>query len=67
MKIFSVIDGGDKPKAYRKRYKTEPEPLICVCGSATSVEVKTGRMIVDGKITGGVKQILCIDCKAILS
>lgn len=64
---FRVIEGGDKPKPYRARKKGAPEPLVCQCGSATTIEVKTGRMLVDGKVQGGTKQIACFRCGKILA
>lgn len=63
---FKVIEGGGKPKPYRKRVRGQSEPLICKCGSAASIEIKVGRMIRDGKPEGGTKQIRCADCGAVL-
>lgn len=64
---FRVIEGGGRPKPYRKRRRGDAEPLVCPhCGSNASVEVKLGRMIRDGKPEGGTKQIRCADCRAVL-
>jgi hypothetical protein len=65
MERLKLIDGGGKPKAYRKRSKRESEPLVCECGSATFIEVRTGAQIRDGKISGGTKQLACFHCRRI--
>lgn len=64
---FRVIEGGDTPKPYRARKKGAAEPLVCKCGSSTTIEVRTGRMIRDGKVTGGTRQIACFHCKEVLA
>ena len=68
---FRVIEGGDAPKAYRARKRGEAEKLLChVCerdtgvATATSMDVKLGRMIRDGKPEGGTKAIVCVGCLA---
>ena len=63
---FKVIHGGDKPKPYRARNKRDPEPLVCPCGSSTTIETKAGRMIDDNRIKGGTKQIRCYHCGKVL-
>lgn len=63
---YRLIEGGAKPKAYRARRKGDPEPLVCTCGSATTIETKTGRMIDSNRIKGGTKQIRCYDCGRVL-
>lgn len=69
LKRFKVIQGGPsgdgkaKPRSYRARKRGEPEPLVChLCNSSTSMEVKTGRMLVDGKVRDGTKQLVCVHC-----
>jgi len=66
---FRLIEGGDKPKAYRARSRREASLLTCrVCefdtgvASATTMEVKQGRMIREGKPQGGSKVIICVMC-----
>lgn len=65
---FKLIQGGNKPKPYRARKKGDPEPLVCSkCNSTATIEVKLGRMIDDGKIKGGTRQIRCADCGKVLT
>lgn len=63
---FRVIEGGDTPKPYRARKRGDPELLVCPCGSANTIETKTGVMLVDGKPRGGTKMLRCYDCGKIL-
>lgn len=42
------------------------EPLQCSCGSRTSVEVRIGRTVKNGKVSAGQRQIRCADCGKIL-
>lgn len=58
-----VREGGRGPR--KSRYET----LLCtVCkfdigvSTATSLEVKTGRMLKDGKPQGGTKRLICVEC-----
>ena len=65
MKTLRVIEGGERPKAFRKRSPRGAEPLVCSCGSATFLQVKTGVQLRDGKVSGGTKQLACFHCGAI--
>ncbi|RVV99679.1 hypothetical protein EKE94_03070 [Mesobaculum littorinae] len=74
---FRVIPGGPagdekpKPKPYRTRKRGAAQLLTCwqceldtgVSG-ATTMEVKQGRMVRDGKPEGGSRAIICVDCLA---
>lgn len=62
MKRLKVIEGGNRPKPYRKRTRKEAEPLVCSCGSATFFEVRTGVQVRDGKVSGGTRQLACFHC-----
>ncbi|MEI4473564.1 hypothetical protein [Frigidibacter sp. MR17.24] len=72
---FRVIEGGPaedgKPKRAggRAPAKGRIEMLLChVCkvdigvATATTLEVKTGRMLKDGKPQGGTKRLICVEC-----
>ena len=68
---FPVIEGGSKPKPYRARKRGQVEKLLChVCeadtgtATATTMDVKLGRMIRDGKPEGGTKALVCVGCLA---
>lgn len=68
---FRVIEGGDQPKPYRARKKREAEILTCsTCEADTGVataltlEMRQGRMIRDGKASGGTKGVYCAHCLA---
>lgn len=70
-KRFRVIEGGDQPRRYRARKKREAEILTCsTCEADTGVataltlEMRQGRMIRDGKPTGGTKGVYCAHCMA---
>lgn len=69
---FRVIDGGDKPKRFRKR-TGDPEPLICqVCeedlGYYTQefIESRNMMFIYKGKADrrSGVRHLICVHCLA---
>lgn len=66
MKRLRVISGGQTPKKFRSSEPGGVEPLVCACGSTTTVEVRTNRMIIDGEITEGQRQLLCSHCHAVL-
>ncbi len=66
---FRVIEGGERPKPHRARKRGQAEKLLChVCeadigvGTATTMDVKLGRFIRDGKPEGGTKAIICAHC-----
>lgn len=71
---FRVIEGGPagdgqpKPKRYRSRGPGDIEPLVCRCGSSTTIETVTGRMLKDGRLlrSTGTKQIVCYHCGTVL-
>ena len=64
---FRVIENPAKPK--RKRRRGEAEFLSCtVCerdigvSTRTTMEVKQGRMVRDGKPEGGSRMVICVEC-----
>lgn len=65
-KRFVIIDGGDKPKPYRK--KGEKQLLICPqCDSTATVEVQLDRRYDGNRVSKGeVTQIRCYHCQKVL-
>lgn len=68
---FRVIPGGETPKPYRARKRGQAEKLLChVCeadtgtATATTMDVKLGPMIRDGRPEGGSKALACVHCLA---
>lgn len=49
-----------KPAKPRRTYAGEP--LECACGSRTTIDVRVGRTIKDGKVSAGQKQLRCAEC-----
>lgn len=70
-KRFRVIEGGNTPKRHRASKRGEPEKLLChVCeadtgtATATTMDVKLGRFIRDGRPEGGTRAVMCCHCLA---
>lgn len=66
---FRVIQGGEKPKPYRKRHRKDAELLTCsTCerdigvSTTATFEGKLGTMVRGGRAEGGTKALFCLRC-----
>lgn len=60
---LQVIDGTDKPKRARAGDQRPPDLIQCHrCGGREIVATLTGATLKAGKVSGGTKQWLCVQC-----
>jgi hypothetical protein len=64
---LKIVEGGAKPKEYRKKSENDIDLLVCPeCDSRASYDVTLGRHIRNGKPVGGNKQTRCANCDHVL-